>query len=302
MSIQITPDKFPKILNEHVAVMPVRIIGEKPFTGQDITGKRFGRLTVVGLYGFKRSKSRPNQREVVWNCQCDCRKNINVGQSSLCYGNTKSCGCLHLERAYAFRRTHGQCVNRKPSKIIMVWNSMKQRCLNPKNKHYYCYGGAGIHICARWMKFENFLADMGEPPLGMSLDRIDNCGHYEPENCRWATSVQQANNKRTNRILEHAGRRMTLAQWARELKLGASVISGRIMLGWPIAEALSPEKHSCKSNLRQYTVNGRTLNLNQWAKVSNINRSVLADRIGRQCLDLERAIAIPTHLYHQKKL
>lgn len=99
------------------------------------------------------------------------------------------------------------------------WIDMKQRCFNKNNPRYKDWGGRGIKVCDRWMKFENFLADMGEKPEDKTLDRIDNNGNYCPENCRYATSKQQQNNTRQNRLIIHKGKTQNLTQWSKELKI-----------------------------------------------------------------------------------
>ena len=114
-----------------------------------------------------------------------------------------------------------------------------QRCLRPSKDSFPLYGGKGITVCDRWRTFENFLADMGERPNGASLDRIDSAGNYEPANCRWASAVEQANNKRTNRIIEFNGRSQTIAQWARETGIAYECLYGRLLRGWSPERALN---------------------------------------------------------------
>lgn len=117
---------------------------------------------------------------------------------------------------------------------------MKQRCLNPNRPDYARYGGRGIQICPRWRdSFDNFLADMGEPKPGESLDRLNNDLGYAPENCRWATDTEQANNKRTTRRLTYDGRTRTLAEWARLTSIGRGTLAWRLREGWPIERVLT---------------------------------------------------------------
>lgn len=157
----------------------------------DLKGKRFGRLEVqervtpIGVFPVK------------WLVVCDCGGSNIVATQNMTNGTTKSCGCLRREIASEKFKTHGK--NGSPT--WRSWSSMKSRCTNPNVTQYDLYGGRGIKICDRWGKFENFLEDMGERPVGTSLDRIDVNGDYEPLNCRWSTVEEQAKNKRKTRVI-----------------------------------------------------------------------------------------------------
>lgn len=145
---------------------------------------------------------------------------------------------------------HGHAFVGKVSKIYTLWLGMKARCENPNATKYYMYGARGITVCDRWKKFENFLADMGEPPaVGMQLDRKDNDGPYSPDNCRWATRKEQARNRRDNHFLELNGKRATIAEWAEITGIEYSNIKNRINhLRWPVSRALTqPVKHLCRT-------------------------------------------------------
>jgi hypothetical protein len=120
---------------------------------------------------------------------------------------------------------------------------MLGRCLNPNATGYENYGARGIAICERWMWFENFAADMGQPPSGMSLSRINNDGPYCPENCRWATPLEQSNNRRNTPIICAFGQTKTLAQWARHLGLGIETLRYRIKHSWKPQDIVSTQKH-----------------------------------------------------------
>lgn len=131
------------------------------------------------------------------------------------------------------------------TRLYRVWNTMRQRCGNPNNTHFASYGGRGIRVCEEWNEsFEAFYRDVGDPPLGMTLDRIDNDKGYEPGNVRWASRLDQANNRRTNVLIEHRGQTKTLAEWGRATGLGKSTIMNRLARGWSVQKALTEPRTS----------------------------------------------------------
>ena len=187
----------------------------------DLTGQRFGKLLVQSRAGTNRFGA------TLWSCACDCGNETIVMGGSLRAGAPRSCGCLV--------RKHGM----SRSSEYRLWLGVRRRCLNPNEPAYPRYGGRGIKICERWNDFANFYADMGPRPAGMELDRIDNNGPYSPENCRWATPTQQSNNRRSNRLIDHNGRALTIMQWSRETGIDRRTITYRLGNGWPVALALT---------------------------------------------------------------
>ena len=156
---------------------------------KNITGMRFGRLTAIERAGYRRNI-------ILWRCLCDCGSESVVTGTSLRFGHVQSCGCLRREQLIERQTTHGYTKGEKPAKIYYIWAAMIQRCTNPNSKDWKWYGAHGITVCEHWKKFEHFLADMGEAPPGLQLDRRDNDLGYSKENCRWTTPREQRLNQR----------------------------------------------------------------------------------------------------------
>lgn len=201
---------------------------------ENLSGKRFGRLMVIHF------SHKDKHGNIYWLCKCDCGSVIPVRAGNLKSGHTISCGCYARESAARREFKHGYCSHTKRTPTYQSWTNMRQRCNNPNAPGYEYYGGRGIRVCERWNKsFEEFLLDMGDRPVGATIDRIDPNGDYEPSNCRWSTNDEQANNKRSNHCLSFNGKNQTVSQWAKEKGILPNTLLFRIRRGWPIEKALS---------------------------------------------------------------
>lgn len=193
---------------------------------EDIVGKRFGRLVVQSRGENDRT------RAIRFNCICDCGSKKLIHKASLIRGATRSCGCIRKEMLAVRSKTHGHTANGKSSKVYRIWAQMIQRCTTPTDKKFHAYGARGISVCDRWREsFQDFLADMGERPEGMSIDRIDNNGNYEPGNCRWATNMQQSRNTRQNKFIVVDGERMCLVDAAKAVGVCRNTMAAWVKQG-----------------------------------------------------------------------
>lgn len=188
----------------------------------DLTGQKFGEWTVLEKGDIGQNGA------IYWKCRCSCGTELSVQAGGLRNGHSESCGHDRTIHGYSLTPTGA------------AWYGLKQRCNNPKDKNYMSYGGRGIKVCERWLeRFENFLEDMGPSPgKGMSIDRIDVHGNYEPNNCRWATRSEQQRNRRNNPRAEYEGKLVTLVELSERFKISYRALKYRLDNGWEINEAL----------------------------------------------------------------
>lgn len=194
----------------------------------DLTGQRFGRLTVIEFAGISKG------RNAKWLCHCDCGSEVVVLSRSLKSGRTNSCGCLKLD----LLNQHGM----SKSRLYREWRGIKVRCLNASDPHFPDYGGRGITICEEWVdSFENFRdwALTSGYHDGLTIDRIDNNGPYSPDNCRWSTMKEQQNNKRNNKLITFEGETHTVTEWAAIKGIDRHALYSRLKRGWPIEKIFS---------------------------------------------------------------
>lgn len=213
----------------------------------DLTGQTFGRLTAVLDAGSNTHRRR------LWLCRCTCGGEKVVRVSALRRGQTRSCGCLEAESRRTNRLTHGGARRgAAKSPEYRIWTSMLTRCYNERSTTFDRYGGRGITVCDRWRaSFEAFLADMGpRPAQGLSIDRIDNARGYEPGNCRWATTREQALNRRSNHMVTIGGETLPVGAWLDRCGVSRDLFDGRVRAGWTAVDAITRPVVANKSHPR----------------------------------------------------
>jgi hypothetical protein len=210
---------------------------------RNLKNLRFGKLIVVEFAGYKNKRAE-------WLCKCDCGNDICVPAHRLISGNTKSCGCYMRESVIKRKTTHGGSKRKQKERLYNIWNGMKNRCFNEKDKNYKNYGARGIKVCDEWqndyVSFRKWAIENGYKSK-LSIDRINNNGNYCPENCRWATKIVQNNNTRQNHYIEYNGERKTVSEWARFYGLTRECLKNRIQKGWETERALkTPSRNKNK--------------------------------------------------------
>lgn len=219
----------------------------------NLIGQKFNRLLVIER--AENSKDGSSR----WKCKCDCGNTIIVSRTHLIHNHTKSCGCLNHDTLK--RMTH----NKSDTRLYSIYYKMKSRCYNTKQKGYKNYGGRGIKVCKEWldkengfMNFYNWAMNNGYKD-NLTIDRIDVNGNYEPNNCRWATIKEQANNKRNNRYLTYNGEKHTIQEWTKIIGISRATIENRIELGLSIEKILDKTIHHNNRKIGKFDKNGNLL-------------------------------------------
>lgn len=199
---------------------------------EDLTGRKFGRLTVIEYKGQKKDHI------VLWLCKCECGNERIIPTSHLKNGHTISCGCFQKEKAKQAKTTHGL----RKTRLYEIWNGVLQRCYNPNRAKYKNYGGRGITVCEEWRDdfkaFYDWAMSNGYRD-DLTIDRIDNNGDYEPSNCRWVTVQEQAYNKSTSRFITYKGETKTIGEWAKIAGLKTTTLWVRLnKLNWSVEKAI----------------------------------------------------------------
>lgn len=200
-------------------------------------GTRYSRWEVIQESAPRFTSAGIAMRQML--CRCDCGTVKIVNWRSLTSGISRSCGCLRVEITKARVTTHGHSRLGYKTRTYEIWCGMIGRCNNAKHRQFCDYGGRGIKICERWLEYPNFLADMGEIPAGMSIDRINNDANYEPSNCRLATPSQQSRNTRRNHLVEFRGRTMPLVEACELAGVHYERVRMRLKAGWTLESAIN---------------------------------------------------------------
>ena len=198
----------------------------------DLTGKRFGKLTIVEYLG-----------KSYWLCKCDCGNKKVIYGNSLKRGLSDSCGCLKSERLKNKLRIYKNLpYNKEQSRLHKIWQHMQSRCFNKNNNKYHLYGARGIKVCKEWIHFENFYswAINNGYKNDLTIDRIDNNGDYKPSNCRWITYKEQNRNRRNNRLITYNNQTKCISEW--EEITGLPLYQRLNKLKWSIEKSFITEK------------------------------------------------------------
>lgn len=189
-----------------------------------------------GLFTVLNENRIYRDNRIYWLCRCECGTTKEVIIKNLKSGTSKSCGCLQKKQIIERSTTHGK----RHTRVWRIWQAMKTRCNNEKMPQYRNYGGRGISYCKEWELFENFYKDMGEPPRGMSIDRIDNNRNYEPTNCKWSTHKEQGRNRSSNRKING----ICITEISKGLGGRHSLVAKRLNRGWSVEKAITTKSNA----------------------------------------------------------
>lgn len=250
----------------------------------DITGLKSGLLTAI------RPVSRHPKYGISWLCECECGGTKIVLANCLTQKTVRSCGCLLHNNESSV--THGLCRRHDKHPYYTIWSKMHDRCRNPNNLKWHRYGGRGIKVCERWKDFALFVKDMGERPDDTTLDRRDNDGDYTPENCRWATTQEQAENQEKTVWITYNGETKTLIGWEKVTGIKRTTLLYRLRAGWTPEQLL---KTAVNTN---YTFRNKSQTVVEWANELGINVATLRQRLTKWSVD--KAFTMPIRKWPTK--
>jgi hypothetical protein len=257
----------------------------------DLTGQRFGRLTVVKRVG------KVGMRNIKWLCLCDCGNFKVIRRGCLKAGTTKSCGCLHKEIVIKQNTTHGDTGKR----LHNIWKAMRLRCNWTGDTGYANYGGRGIKVCDEWdnnyLKFKQWALSHGYTD-NLTIERKNVNGNYTPDNCMWISPSQQSNNRRNVLHIEYKGTTKKLIEWSEILGISSNVLYERMhCYKWSV-------KRAFETPVRIYppiTYQNKTQSISAWARELGICERVLIKRINEEKWPIEKAMITPIKKRNKKE-
>lgn len=247
-------------------------------------------MKLIKKLGRRTNKTGPNKQSYGLFLCPYCSKEVErpLRDGKIC----KSCGCAHDKLVGKANIKHGD----SKSRLHYIWNNMKQRCYNKNDNAYKHYGGRGIKVCNEWkndyVKFRDWALENGYKD-NLEIDRIDNDGNYEPDNCKWSTRKEQNRNTRQNKIITYKGETHCLTEWAEILGVDAGRLSYRLGYGWSVERAFTEEVHiECrnKKTNRMITYNGETYCVAEWAEILGVKRNTLYARLNTLKWDIEKVL------------